>query len=93
MILKAYWIGKSIVAAPDHINALIVIARHERAEKWELGEVRELTEEELLQPALTAGSSSVAEILQGFMLGPEPSAWSIATHGHGHLIRWHRSLI
>lgn len=92
MLLKAYRIGQSIVAAPDSQNALLVAARYVGAGKWLLQDVHELTDEEILQPVIVGSSVTVSDALNGLMAQDEPSSWSVSTFGQGSLIRWHRLL-
>ncbi|MEQ9725199.1 hypothetical protein ABRP29_06115 [Pseudomonas sp. WHRI 8822A] len=86
--MKAFWIGKSIIAAPDVDNALLVMGRHEPADKWSLADVRELSADELRQQVDEGGDMSVADALQAVIVTPEPSRLSAVTQGRGALIRW-----
>lgn len=63
MPLKAYWAGRSIVAAYDPAEVLEVMERHEPADKYLLEEVRELTEVELQRPVAARDPELVHEAL------------------------------
>lgn len=86
--MKAYWIGKSIVAAPDVPNALLVMARHDTLEKWIEDEVQELTTDELSRLVDDREDYTVADALRAVEEKPIPSSLDAGKHGRGALIRW-----
>lgn len=86
--MKAYWIGKSIVAAPDAPNALLVMARHDTLEKWSQEEVHELTAAELNQFVDDRDNHTVADAVKAAEEKPIPSTLEAKKHGRGALIRW-----
>lgn len=60
MHLIAYWLGQSIVAAATAEEAVAIMERHEPPGRWQPGQARELTAEELAEPL---DDGSVADAL------------------------------
>ncbi len=74
MPLKAYWVGRNIVAAYDPVEAVAVMERHEPPGKYLPEQVVELLEEDLWQPVDPGSPGTVAVALDRC--------------GHAQLIRW-----
>lgn len=86
MILTAYWLGQSIVAAATPEEAVAVMDRHEPPGSWAPEQARELTAEELAQPL---GYGSVADELERCRADlANASRLARLAMGGARLLRW-----
>jgi len=85
--MTAYWVGKSIVAAPDPLSALQVIARHGGMKRWQLSDVRELTQADLAMPIQPTLQMSVGEVVEGLVVGSQRSIGFAGSQQDGVLVR------